>query len=120
MTFDANTRKTTAVDFPENKPTKFIQEPNKKTVGHFDLKFGQVFFKGQAEAVASTLNKSGISISDLDVCPEGEWAAFVSPKDSQTYLIDGKAKAKRLLIKGWSYNLAWIGPAKSPNKKKYE
>lgn len=61
--------------------------------------------------MASVLDKDGSQISDMEVSEKGNWAAYCS-LDMNTFLIDGKAKQKRLLLPGWSYGIQWLGTSK--------
>ena len=86
--------------------------PDTRTVGHFDLAHGEAYFKGDDTPVASVLNEGGVVVQDLAVDEQGNWAAYVSPEVHHTYLIDGKAKRKRRLMPGWSYDIQWVGASK--------
>jgi len=84
------------------------REPERKTVGCFDHRFGLLYFKGRGTPVASVLDDRNVRVTDLAISPEGEWAAFVSPRDRDTYIVDGKHKQKSLLLSGWSYDITWL------------
>lgn len=95
----------------------FPEVPKRKPLGHFDVEFGQVFYKGDQSPAASVLDERGTKVSDMEISPRGDWAALSSPKDSNVYLVDGKARRKSLLMEGWAYNIAWLPAAGDPPQK---
>ena len=84
-------------------------------VGYFETAVGLLYFKGDDKPVASMLEggaTSGIThVNDLDNSPDGVWAAFSSPVDNVTYLVDGRNKRKSLLMSGWSHEIHWLPEA---------
>lgn len=77
--------------------------------GCFELRFGQVFYRGEKEAAASVLDERGVQVADLAVDPAGEWAVFTSL--GNTYLVAGRTKTKSILLAGGSYDLEWLPSA---------
>ncbi|MFC1783278.1 hypothetical protein ACFL02_06790 [Planctomycetota bacterium] len=83
-----------------------VEQYQKK--GYFHHIDGLLYFKGESTPVASVLNKQGRKASEFFICPQGEWAAFVSPEDKSIYIVDGKKKEKSLIITRWNYDLKWL------------
>lgn len=83
-------------------------ESDRETIGFFDLKHGEAFYKGNPNPVASVLDSSGVHIRDLAVDRNGHWVAFVSPKNGNLWLVDGKAQQKRILSTDWCTNVEWL------------
>jgi hypothetical protein len=93
----------------------FLDESDRKTTGFFDHERGLVFYRGEREPVGSAL-ENGVQVRDLAVSPDGEWAAFTSPADSNLYLVDGRARRKTLLLPGWGCYLTWLPSAPTGNR----
>lgn len=81
---------------------------DKNTIGFFDIRHGEAYFKGDEEPVASVLDKLGTQVMDLSVDERGDWVVFASTDYKNTYIVNGKTQEKRVLISGWSYELKWI------------
>jgi len=115
---EVETGQTRKVDIKEMiKSGKFIPpriRPDRETRGYFELDYGEVYYKGEETPVGSVLNNRGSKVQDLEVCPKGEWAAFVSPVGSNfnLYIVDGKKKKKTLLMRGWCGDLKWLPSVK--------
>jgi hypothetical protein len=72
-------------------------EPKRQTRGFFEQQFGLLHFVGEQEPVSSVLDHRNVQVNDLAICPKGNWAAFSSPQDHNTYIVDGRNKKKTLL-----------------------
>ena len=83
-------------------------EPKRKRLGQFDLEFGEVYFSGKQDPIASILDKHGVAVRDLAVDLQGRWGAFIERQDDQVYLIDGARRNKKAIHSGWAHDLKWL------------
>jgi hypothetical protein len=90
------------------KPVEFEEIPKRERRGSLELAFGQVFFPGEDKPIASVLDDRGVGVRDIDTSADGKWSAYSDPKNNRTYLIDGEAKKKTLIMSGPSHDFQWL------------
>ena len=76
----------------------------------FGVDYGLIYYKGSKTAIASSL-AHGVSrevVGDMAISQNGQWAAYYDPKLDKTFMIDGKAKTKKPLTHGWSFDYHWL------------
>ncbi len=81
---------------------------DKKTIGFFDLRHGEAYFKSDDNPIANVLDKSGTQTRDLAIDDSGNWVAFASTTADELYLVVGQNREKRLLFSGWSNDINWL------------
>ena len=83
------------------------------TIGYFDREHGLLYYRGEEKPVVNVLDDENphAQIREMAICPQGNWAAFLSPQDPNTYIVDGRNRKKELLFPGWSHSLTWLPSA---------
>jgi hypothetical protein len=86
----------------------------RNSIGFFDHEHGLLYYRDDPTPVVNVLdpNNRNAKIRELEICPQGRWAAFVSPDDNNAYIIDGRTRQKEMLVRGMCFSLAWLPSAK--------
>jgi len=84
------------------------ERPERERIGSFDFAWGQLWFAGDKELAGSVLEGAHTKVSDMEISPDGKWAAFCDPGSKEVLLLDGANRRRHRLLTGWSYNFAWL------------
>ena len=82
--------------------------PDRERKGLFDSAWGKIWFAGDKEVAGSVLNESGIRVNHMEISGDGKWAAFCESGTNDVFLLDGAARRKHQLLRGWAYNIKWL------------
>ena len=86
----------------------------------FERDTQKLFFAGEIKPVIDLDEHRGMSCTDLEISPDGQWAAYYSRSNAHyvethgdfQYLVDGKLKKEYRLIEGWVCDLKWFPAAR--------
>jgi hypothetical protein len=83
--------------------------PTRWDEGLFTREWDKLYFKGDSEPIVARGKDPPGRQMGIAVSPDGRWATYFDDEDGPSHwLVDGKERSKRIIVRSWHHTLQWL------------